>query len=364
MHRTIALGDRALIAIAAHVEVRTELRRSRALMRRDLRDVLIGSYARKVAIWPGKDVDVFSRLMGETVESISPDHAYELFGTALRSFDAQGRLVPQPRSYKVEFGPGRYPSVEAFNAAARDREWDQTRVSRVIAKLDRLEFEFAVDVVPAVRWDDRYGIPQTARVGPDRARHRTGAWHLTDPVSLTDETWARNEKPRVAGVGAFVRTVKMLKQIKAHHLRDTKPSGLYYEFALHEGFVSGEIDGESWADIAASALTYVATRLQRVDADPVCDPALNLAYQPAPSHADLAHPQNLFDGLARRARRAISTERRCQAAIEWRHIFGSNAEHDHVFRLPAGCRETGHEMGAAAANVATGGTAERSFGDR
>ncbi|MGI8519164.1 MAG: hypothetical protein ACR2MC_00905 [Actinomycetota bacterium] len=81
--RRIALGSRALVAVAAHLEVRSVLQADPGLRAHGLNDVLIGSYARKVTIWPGKDVDVFGRLMGESVESIPQDTAYGLFGTAL-----------------------------------------------------------------------------------------------------------------------------------------------------------------------------------------------------------------------------------------------------------------------------------------
>ena len=88
MQSNIKLGDRALVAIAAHVEVRSVLRESEALLEHGLDDVLVGSYARKVSIYPGKDVDVFGRLMSDTVSSIAPDDAYALFDHALKPFEA------------------------------------------------------------------------------------------------------------------------------------------------------------------------------------------------------------------------------------------------------------------------------------
>src|SRR5437016_7753885 len=103
--RNIALGDRALVAIAAHVEVRALLRAAPELIAHGLDDILIGSYARRVSIWPGKDVDVFGRLMASTIVSIGPDAAYELFHRGLAFYADQGRLTPQPRSLKVSFGP-------------------------------------------------------------------------------------------------------------------------------------------------------------------------------------------------------------------------------------------------------------------
>ncbi|MBW3576152.1 MAG: hypothetical protein KY462_00125 [Actinobacteria bacterium] len=365
MHSNIALADRALVAIAAHVEVRSVLHGSRALSDRELKDVLVGSYARRVSIWPGKDVDVFGRLMGETVQSIAPDDAYGLFDSALKPFDEQGRLVRQPRSLKVSFGPDRVPSPDYIRLAAKEYNWKQSRVSRVIANLDKLGFDFSVDVVPAVRWNGHYGIPEVHRPQPWADRQRTGGWHCTDPVQLIDETRERNGDVIVGGAGGFVPTVKTLKQVKSSHLEDTKPSFLYYEFALHEGFAAGDIQGDSWADVTASALKFLAARLAEVDARPVCDPVLDQPYAPAPAPDDVAAARETLDALARRAQRAVTTQDACQAAIEWRHILGGNRKMDNVFPLPPGCRSTGVVMGGAgAANVATGGTAERSFGGR
>lgn len=362
MRSNIALAERALVAIAAHVEVRSVLHGSQALRDRGLEEVLVGSYARKVSIWPGKDVDVFGRLMAESVESLSPDDAYRLFDDALQTFDRQGRLTRQPRSLNIGFGPGRYPSADFIRTAAEEYEWEASRVSRVISNVDRLGFEFSVDVVPAVRWDRHYGIPDVSRQEPWAEPQRTGQWLRTNPVQLLDESRERNRDLLIAGTGAFVPTVKALKQVKSAHLDDTKPSFLYYEFALHEGFANGHVTGDSWADVTASALTFLADRFGRTDRDPVCDPVLLEPYQPAPSHAQLSEICTTLDRLARSSRRAVTTQHRCQAAIEWRQILGRNERVEDVFPLPPGCRSDGAAMGATAANLATGGTAERSFG--
>lgn len=362
MHSRIALGDRALIAIAAHVEVRAVLRAAQELLSRGLEEVLIGSYARKVSIWPGKDVDVFGRLMRETEDSIAPDVAYEMFGRALQPFADQGRLTPQARSYKIDFRPDGYPSEAAIRAAGREYMWKSAQVARAIEAKDRLLFEFSVDVVPAVRSGDHYGIPETGRIAATGDRYRTGRWRLTSPVALTDMTQRRNRTPTIGRVGAFVRTIKTVKQIKNHHLRDSKPSFLYYEFLLHDGFAEGVISGDAWADVTASALSYIASRVREAPNRPACDPVLDEPYSPAPSAVDLASSSTVLDDLAGRAARAVASDRLCAAAAEWRLILGENERQGHVFPLPPGCRETGAAMGAAAVNVASGGTAERSFG--
>lgn len=360
----ISLGDRALIAIAAHVEVRSVLRADGQLRGHGLDDILIGSYARRVSIWPGKDVDVFGRLTRHNVGSITPDTTYGMFGTALQPFADQGRLTPQPRSFKVDYNQRRLPGEQYLRTAAAEYGWARRRVDRVLRELDELAFEFSVDVVPAVAWDDHYGIPEVGRHVTTGERYRTGQWRLTNPVELTDLTQARNRAPRIGGAGAYVRTVKAIKQVKSHHLSGTKPSALFYEFLLYDGFTAGAIAGASWADITASALSYISSRMHSLDQHPACDPVLGQPYQPAPPANDLSAAATVFDDLARTAQRAVRASTRCQAAIEWRQVFGGNERHDQVFPLPPGCRGTGATMGAAAANIAAGGTAERSFGER
>lgn len=364
MHAEIALGDRALIAIAAHVEVRAVLRSSDLLRLLGLDDILIGSYARKVANWPGKDVDVLGRLTRRTVTTITPDEAYDAFLGALTVYDDAGRLVEQPRSLKIEFGRTRLPSADFLRVAAAQYGWSTARVRRVESDLPRLAFEFSVDVVPGVPWDGHYGIPELARDAATGTRRRSGSWRLTDPVELTELTKRRNRAPRLGGVGAFVRTTKSVKQVKSAHLDGVKPSALFYEFLLHEGFETGAIAGDSWADLTASALSFIAQRLATVATSPVCDPVLQEPYLPTPTPADLARAQAVFEEMARYAARAVGTDDRCQAALYWRHVFGGNARTENVFPLPTGCRGGGGALGAAAANAAVGGSRERSFGDR
>ena len=208
-HQRVSLGDRALVAIAAHVEVRSILRADGQLRRHGLEDVLIGSYARWVSIWPGKDVDVFGRLTTENVGSIIPDTAYAMFGTALQTYADQGRLTPQPRSFKVDFGPSRVPDEQYIRAAATEYRWESRRVQRVLDRLGQLAFAFSVDVVPAVAWGDHFGIPEIGRHASTGERYRTGQWRLTNPVELTRLTQVRNRAPRIGGVGAYVRTVEV-----------------------------------------------------------------------------------------------------------------------------------------------------------
>ncbi len=362
MQQRIRLGDRALIAIAAHQEVRQVLRSSTELLGHGLEDVLIGSYGRKVSTWPGKDVDVFGRLSSENTESITADETYEMFGRALDPFAAQSRLTRQPRSFKIAFSRTRTPSVASLRSAAQVYEWEATRAESVIQRLPELAFEFSVDVVPAVKWGKHYGIPEVQRDPRTDVVARSGRWRLTNPVALTDLTHERNRDPQIDGIGGFVRVVRMVRQIKSAHLPDAKPGALYYEMALHEGFRTGAIVGASWADIAESALVFLASRL--ASSEPIRDPVLDVPYQPAPTQAESQVAAETFAMLARRARSAVTADSQCQAAHEWRAVFGGNGRDTQVFPLPPGCRGTGATMGAAAANLAVGGSAERGFGGR
>lgn len=366
MQGRIALRERAWIAIAAHLETRAALHASEELVGHGLADVLIGSYARKVSIWPGKDVDVFGRLSRETVDSIDPGAAYAKFHRALLAFERQGRLTTQPRSLKVAYGPNRQPAAEYVREAGAEYGWDRSEVERVARTVNSSEFEFSVDVVPAVGWQSHYGIPEVGHDPGAGVQARTGEWRRTNPVELTRSTQALNQRHLIGGRGAYVPTVKAVKQVKSYWLAGTKPSALYYEFILHEGFTANKIVGSTWAELTASALDYIARRLSRAAHDPVCDPILAEAYLPEPDHNQLALVGAKCDELSARAQRAIAADARCQAAIEWRGVFGENAKHGAVFRLPPECRGDGTERGAAAAvaTAATGGTAERSFGGR
>ncbi len=360
-HQRINLGDRRRIAIAAHFEVRSILQTDPALRSRELSDVLIGSYARRVSIYPGKDVDVFGRLLAHTIDSITPTDAYALFRTALAAYARADRLTEQPRSLKVDFGPDRVPSETSIQAAGREYEWAKVDVDRLVANAAEVAFEFSVDVVPAVAWGDHYGIPELS-ISPEGTRIMAGTWQQTNPVELTEQTRQRNQEPEIGGLGAFVRCVKTIKQIKSHHLSDVKPSSLFYEFILHEGFENGAIDGDSWAEITASTLDFIARRMGTVTTQPVCDPVLGIPYQPLPTDGSLETCRHLFDDLGAKAAFAASTTDRCQAAINWRTIFGANPKHSVLFPLPPGCRGSGVAQGAVGTNLSSGGTEERSFG--
>lgn len=342
----IDLGRRRRVAQAAHIEIRTVLKLAGELQRRGLQDVLIGSYARNTGIWPGKDVDVFSKLTAESIDSIRPEAAYQLFLNVLRPRYGD-RIQEQPRSIMIRFGPdaGRSPGGEFL----RQAEASQSDV-----------FPFSVDVVPAVRCGEIWAIPS-----PDRQTwQRTAAverWVETNPEKLGDLTEELNVSPVISGQGAYVPTVKAVRQIRREHLGDAKPGGFYLELCVHEGFAGGQIDGDSWAEITASALRFVARRLSTAQLSPLCDPILNKPYSPSPRPDALAHAADVFARLASQATIALE-QQMCPAAATWRSVFGANAKGP-VFPLPPGCRSDGTILvPSGASNPLQGSDEARGFG--
>lgn len=347
----INLGRRRAVAIAAHLEVRELLNACVALTSRGLDDVLIGSYARDTGIWPGKDVDVFGKLTDETIESIDPSTLYRLYLDCLVA--AYGdRVVPQNRSIKVCFGSGdRGPALRFLSgqgAGTQDL------------------FDFAIDVVPAVRWDERWAIPSRD------PQHWTSSrvderWVLTDPERLTALSSERNKLVTIGGQGAFVPTVKAIKQIRKFHLADQKPGGLYYEFMLHEAFAKGEVSGGTWADVTGAAIWWIAMRLLTAATVPVLDPVLETPVLPQPDQAVLQAASAVFARLSSDATEALVAPR-CKAGALWRGCFGTNGNpaYDWVFPVPAGCTADGGMIlpASVAASPLRGSNEARGFGAR
>lgn len=275
---------------------------------------LIGSYARRTAIHPGKDVDVFIKLT-KLDRSTSPE---VLFGTVKDVLIAEygPRASAQKRSVNIDFG--------------FDREG------------------FAIDAVPAVRSGQFWAIPDrnTARwIGGESGE----GWIETDPEGLGELATAMNSGVSIGDRGAYVPTVKLIRQTRRHHLGDAKPGGLYFELLTYWAFESG-IAGSSFAELLAAALRYAATHLS--GAELLVDPALGTTYDPQPSLVERAAAAKCFDDLASKAVTALASSR-CQAAVLWRTILGQNGR-GHCFPIPPGCDEDGHEMKDISAVAAIG----------
>lgn len=308
----------------AHQEVRNVLESSEQLEAWGIDTVLIGSYARRTSIHPGKDVDVFSKLTGVDTNA-SPNEVFDTFVRVLtREYGA--RAEPQNRSIKIVFEFG-------------DED-------------DR----FGVDVVPAVRMGSRWAIPNR-----DRSIWAEGdRWVETDPERLTALAHGQNQKPVLNGQGMYVPSVRLMRQTRNHHLTDSKPGGLYFELLTYWAFEAGIENDGSFAEVLAEVLQSVSHGLSTAPDDPLVDPVLDRPLEPRPTVAELQAAATKFDELAQKARTALSEER-CPAAASWRRILGKNSR-GWCFTLPEGCDEEGREIAPITAISSRGSREAGSFG--
>lgn len=306
-------------AIAAHTEIRELLEGDAHLCALGIDTVLIGSYARRTGIYPGKDVDVFVKLT--KLDTTADPH--EVFDAVQRVLVAHygDRAEPQRRSVKVTF----------------DKDG------------------FSVDAVPAVRLGERWALPNH---DPARWQDPGGRWIETDPEKMKTLTEERNEALKIGGRGAYVPTVKMLRQSRREHLGDAKPGGFYFEVMAYWVFKADGISGGSFAEVLAATLRAVHRRL--ASGDELVNPVLDQPFAPAPEPHERAAAAAAFDRLASDAERAL-TSSRCRAAAIWRAIFGSN-DRGPCFPLPDGCDEHGNQIAAVSAVSARGSGEARGFG--
>jgi len=312
-------ASRRARAIAAHSEIRLLLETNSQLLSWGVDTVLIGSYARSTAIQPGKDVDVLVKLTDLDINA-SPGG---VFGAVCDMLVAKygDRAEPQRRSIKVAFGTDRG--------------------------------DFAVDVVPAVPTAEHWAIPQREQelwlaVEP------SGRWVETDPERLGELTSDTNNKLKIGRQGAYVPTVKLMRQTRCHHLSDAKPGGFYFELLTYWAFEGG-IEGGSFAEVLAATLESVSSQLS--DGTELLDPALNRVFGPMPTADERAAAAQVFAQLSQKAARALIVPR-CRAAVLWREILGEN-ERGQCFSLPDGCDEDGREI-SPIRSVASAGSGEAS----
>lgn len=300
---------------AAHKEIREHLESDEGLGLWEVDTILIGSYARQTAIYPGKDVDVFAKLTKLDTKA-NPGTVFEGVRDVLIARYGD-RAQPQARSIKVTF------------------------------PID-VDEDFHVDVVPAVKKGDRWAIPRRDPArwdAPDVAER----WVETDPEKTTDLTSKMNAIVEVDGQGAYVPVVKLVRQTRRHQRGEKKPGGFYFELMAYWAFDAGT-DGGSFAEIFAKTLRAIAVQLQ--SGAELIDPALDREYKPQPETADRAEAAAIFSNLASKAEEAL-TQDRCPAAAIWRSILGDN-ERGPVFPLPPGCDESGAQIKNVAAVAAVG----------
>jgi hypothetical protein len=314
----IGIGEKGKRAQVAHKEVREVLESAEALRNWGVDTILIGSYARQTAIYPGKDVDVFSK-MTKLDTSVSPTMVFGVVRDTLVKHYGR-RATPQRRSVKVTFGD-----------------------------------DFAIDAVPAVRSGGRWAIPNRDQAAWAQPAAR---WVQTDPERLGVLTTERNRQPTVGGQGAYVPVVKLVRQIREHHLGDAKPGGLYFELLTYHAFGKG-MQGASFAEFLTIALDRITVLLGAAVQNPIIDPALGTPYAPAPDAKDLQAAKTTFGKLAAEADRALGLER-CPAAVAWRRILGDN-DRGPCFPLPPGCDESGRAIPAVTVNTRRGSDEARPF---
>jgi Second Messenger Oligonucleotide or Dinucleotide Synthetase domain len=295
----IGLGEKRKRAIEAHTEIRETLEGSPELQQLGVKTVLIGSYGRETAIFPGKDVDVFTKLT-EADTSHDPATIFNIVRDVLLGH-YPGRSEAQPRSIKINFPD-----------------------------------DFAVDVVPAVPNGFRWAIPNH---DPNLWGREAERWVETDPEKLGELTSQQNREPKIGDRGAYVPTVKLIRQIRRHHLADRKPGGFFFELLTYYAFEKG-VTGSSFAEILNQTLRAIVDQLEA--GGEIDDPALGTPYSPKPNPDKIRFAAGVFSELAAKAEEALTLER-CPAAARWQEIIGRN-ERGNCFPLPPGCDERGAEL--------------------
>ena len=167
--------------------------------------------------------------------------------------------------------------------------------------------------------------------------------------------------PLVLGRGAYVPVVRLVRQIREHHLGESKPGGLYLELATYWTFDEG-VSGDCFAALLSHVLDSLKDKLSGYAIHPLIDPALGSPYEPRPDSGDLFRAAEVFGTLARQAAEALTADR-CQAAVLWRKIIGEN-ERGPGFPIPEGCDDRGRVIPPVRANTGRGSDEARGFGCR
>ena len=278
-------------ASEAHTEVRQALETSQVLSGFAIDTILIGSYARHVAIRRIKDVDVFSKLP-RVPSTIAPGQLLDLFHKILASEFGCARVDPQERSIKVDFP----------------------------------DYDLCVDAVPARPYGSHWAVPD-----------RCGGWEETNPEFLGSLTTDLNSDHD----GHYVPTVKLIRQARRAQLGDGQPGGLYVEIACYHAFVHG-LAAVSASEYFYEALGAVATQLNLARTGGLADPTLpGHVISTRATDTELARAAHLFHGLATRAQAALNSDDACFAAFEFREVLGTTSDGNWVFPMPSYCNDDG-----------------------
>ncbi|TWS22792.1 nucleotidyltransferase [Tsukamurella sputi] len=324
-------------AISAHTEVRALLEADAELCSWGVDSILIGSYARQTARYPGKDVDVFLRFKDLSVRH-NPEKVYDavervlIAQYGLKDRDIDGRVARQARSLKIDF-----PDADD----------------------DLSDNSFSIDAVPAVPWGEHWGIPNRDRNQWNSEEKR---WIKTNPVKFADDTNAvavATWSPTVGTGNAYRPVVRLLRQIRHVHLGRQRPGGLFIEVAVYYAWKERLVAGSTWAELLISTMEQVAERFEMCAEDGLLDPVLGTPMAPGLDSWQWTAAADRFSQLAAQAREALHSER-CRAAKIWRDILGSN-DRGQVLPLPDGCDANGFPVGAVTAVSAVGSNDPRGF---
>lgn len=330
-------GDKRERAIAAHTEVRELLEADEELCDWGIDSILIGSYARQTARYPGKDVDVFLRFKNLSVRH-SPEKLYNAVERVLvakyglKDHDLDGRVTRQARSLKVDF-----PDPD-------DQYSDNS---------------FSIDAVPAVPWGEHWGIPNRDR---ELWNNDDKRWIKTNPVKFADDTKALSTatwSPTVGGVNAYRAIVRLLRQVRHVNFGKERPGGLFTEVAVYYVWRDRLVTGSTWAELLTSTMEQVAKRFEDCADNGLPDPVLGTPMKPVLDSWQWTTAAQGLNRLAEQAREALDSER-CRAAKMWREILGTN-ERGQVLPLPDGCDANGFPVGAVTAVSAVGSNDPRGF---
>ena len=289
--RITPTADDVSHASEAHTQVRAALETSEPLRRLGIDTILIGSYARQVAIRRINDVDVFSKLLAAN-SPIAPGSLLQLFRNVLTAEFGAKRVELQDRSVKIEFPV----------------------------------FDLSVDAVPARPWAQHWAVPD-----------RSGGWEETNPELLGTLTTKMN---RIHD-GHYVPTVKLIRQARRAQLGDAQPGGLYLEIATYHAFAEGLV-ASSASEYFCESLSGVATQLDRACIRGLADPTLpGHTISTRATEAELQRAARRFHDLARRAKAALKSGEACPAARTFREILGKTSDGQWAFPMPSYCNDDG-----------------------
>jgi hypothetical protein len=269
----------------AHNEVRDALADATGLDDWNVKPILIGSYARSVAIRRVKDVDVFCR-MYDLDDDVEPVTVLNRFYKALEDTFGSARVTRNARSFKVTFP-----------------EYD----------------DLHVDAVPArQKWDGAWEIPT-----------KDGDWQSTNPLKVNELTTEMNKTHS----GMYVPTVKLARQAR-RAINDARPGGFFVEMCLYDAFKNGKVDTASHARGFVTALEAIADYLDakigwgKELPDP-SRPGHNMFFRATDNQWETARDK--FRAAATKARDAYNNDDEHEAANAYRDLLGVNGDGDDVF---------------------------------